>query len=165
VNDSEDRRDDATSSALSDTPIPDRIWDGLLVWMRGTFAVIGTALAISATLGWPRRAAADLSGAQLGVLVAQAVACSVFVVRTGRHVSRRCAGALAVAFGAGVPAALAILMILAWRDHREPVATWGELFLGSLRVAALETLPVGYLLWNITRWPLPWSNASGAART
>src|SRR6476661_7719083 len=43
-------------TALDDTPIPDRIWDGLVAWMRGTFAVIGAALAISATLGYPRRA-------------------------------------------------------------------------------------------------------------
>jgi len=165
VNDPEDLRDAAASSALSDTPIPDLIWDGLLAWMRGTFAVIGTAVAISATLGWPRRAAADLSGGQLGVLVAQAVVCSAFIARSGRHLSRRFAGALLVAFGAGVPAALAILMVLAWRDHREPVATWGDLLLGTLRLTALETLPIGYLLWNLSRWPRPWSSASGTAAT
>ena len=33
----------------TDTPIPDQIWDGLGAWMRGTFAVIGVALAVSAT--------------------------------------------------------------------------------------------------------------------
>lgn len=62
MNDPEDLRDAAASSALSDMPIPDLIWDGLLAWMRGTFAVIGT-VAISATLGWPRRVATDLRAA------------------------------------------------------------------------------------------------------
>jgi hypothetical protein len=165
VRDREDHRDDAESTAPSDTPIPDRLWDGLLAWMRGTFAVLGTALAISATLGWPRRPPTDLGGGQIAVLVVQAFVCAVVLVRSGRHLSRHCAGALAVAFAAGVPAALAILMLLAWRDPREPAATWGDLFLGSLRFAALEAVPVGYLLWNLTRWPGSWSNASETPET
>jgi hypothetical protein len=158
----EDAPPDAGPAEPSDTPIPDVIWDGLLAWMRGTFAVIGTALAISATLGWPRRPAATVTGGQLGVLAVQALVCSGVIVRSGRHLSRRPAGAVAVAFAAGVPAALALLMVMAWRDPREPVATWGALFLGSLRFAALEALPVGYLLWNLARRPLAWRSASGA---
>src|SRR5690349_8834932 len=61
---------------LDDTPIPDQLWDALVAWMRGTFAVVGTALAVSATLGYPRRAPGELDGSQLAFLVAQAAACS-----------------------------------------------------------------------------------------
>ncbi|MFL5495548.1 MAG: hypothetical protein ACJ8DC_14285 [Gemmatimonadales bacterium] len=43
--------DDSTPSTLSDTPLVDRMWDGLVAWMRGTFVVIGTALAVAGTLG------------------------------------------------------------------------------------------------------------------
>src|SRR5689334_15409166 len=57
-------------SGLDDSPIPDKLWDGLLAWMRGIVAVIGTALAIWATLGYPRRAPGELSGSQLAFLVA-----------------------------------------------------------------------------------------------
>jgi hypothetical protein len=151
--------DEAAGSTLSDTPIPDRLWDGLLAWMRGTFAVIGTALAVSATLGWPRRPAAALTGAQLGFLAVQAAACSGFVVRSGRRLCRRIPGALAVAFAAGVPATLVVLMAAEWRDPREPIATWASLLVGSLRLAAIEAVPVGYLLWSLTQRPLRWGGA------
>jgi hypothetical protein len=134
---------------LTDTPTVDRIWDGLVAWMGGTFAVCGAAVAISAALGWPRRAAAELPGWDLAFLITQAVACSAFVVRSGRSLCRRYPGALAVAFAGGVPAALAVLMVVEWRDPGEPLATWGHLLAGSVRFAALEAVPVGYLLWML----------------
>jgi hypothetical protein len=140
---------------LDDTPIPDQLWDGLIAWMRGTFAVIGTALAISATLGYPRRAPVELSGSQLAFLVAQAVACSAFMVQSGRRLCRHYRGAVLVAFAAGVPGALAILMAIGWFDRREPLAGWWDVLVGSVRFAALEALPVGFLLWMLyqqIRW-------------
>jgi len=142
-------------SALDDTPIPDKLWDGLVAWMRGTFAVIGTALAVSATLGYPRRAPGELNGAQLAFLTAQAVACSAFVVQSGRRLCRHYRGAVLVAFAAGVPGALAVLMAIGWFDQREPLTGWGDVLVGSLQFAALEALPVGFLLWMLyqqTRW-------------
>jgi hypothetical protein len=144
-----------TRTGLDDTPIPDRIWDGMVAWMRGTFAVMGTALAISATLGYPRRAPGELSGPQLAFLVAQGVACSAFVVQSGRRLCRRYPGAVLVALIAGLPGALAVLMGVEWMQRREPLATWGDLLVGSARFAALEAAPVGFLLWMVyqqTRW-------------
>ena len=138
----------------SDTPIPDRIWDGLAAWMRGTFTVIGVALAVSATLGWPRPAAAMLTGVQLALLVSQAVASGVVIVRSGRRLSRRPLGALAVAVVAGVPVTLALLMIVEWTGPREAPATWAHLFKASLQLAALEAAPVGYLLWRLRQWQI-----------
>ena len=144
---------------LSDTPIPDRLWDGMVAWMSGTFVVFATAIAISTTLGWPRRAAAELTGSQLGFLISQAVVCCAFVLRSGRRVCRRYPGAVAVAFTAGVPASLALLMALEWRDAQEPMTTWTRLFLNSGRLAALEAAPVGYLLWILTQRGLRWGGA------
>lgn len=142
-------------SGLDDTPIPDQLWDGLLAWMRGTFAVIGTALAISATLGYPRRAPGELNGSQLAFLVAQAVTCSAFMLQSGRRPCRHYRGAVLVAFAAGVPGALAVLMAIGWYDRREPLAGWWDVLAGSVEFAALEALPVGFLLWMLyqqTRW-------------
>jgi hypothetical protein len=135
------------ASGLDDTPIPDRIWDGLVAWMRGTFAVVGTALAVSATLGYPRRAPDGLTGSQLALLVAQAVGCSAFVVHSGRTLCRRYRGALLVAFTAGVPASLALLLVLAWLDRREPLTSWWSVLVGSVEFATLEAVPVGFLFW------------------
>jgi len=135
------------SPGLDDTPIPDRLWDGLMGWMRGTIAVIGTALAVSATLGYPRRSPDGLTGSQLAFLVAQAVGCSAFVVHSGRRLCRRYRGALVVAFAAGVPASLALLLVLAWLDRREPLTNWWSVLVGSVQFAALEAVPVGFLLW------------------
>ena len=115
------------TAPLDDTPIPDRIWDGLLAWMRGTLIVTSTALAIL---------------------------CSAFVVRSGRRLCRRFPGALLVAFTAGVPAALALLMSVEWFDARQPMATWWELFGNSVRLAALETVPLAYFLWILRQRPL-----------
>lgn len=142
-------------TGLDDTPIPDKIWDGMVAWMRGTFAVTGAALAISATLGYPRRAPGALSGSQLAFLIAQAVACSAFVVQSGRRLCRRFPGAVLVAFTAGSPGALAVLMGVEWAERREPLATWWDLLVGSAKFAALEAVPVGLLLWMLyqqTRW-------------
>ncbi|HET9725549.1 MAG TPA: hypothetical protein VFP28_01455 [Gemmatimonadales bacterium] len=147
--------DEAATSGLDDTPIPDKLWDGLVAWMRGTFAVIGTALAISATLGYPRRAPGELSGSQVAFLIAQAVACSAFVVQSGRRLCRHYRGAVLVALAAGFPGALAVLMTVEWLERREPLASWWDLLTGSVRFAALEALPVGFLLWMLyqqTRW-------------
>jgi hypothetical protein len=140
---------------LDDTPIPDRLWDGLVAWMRGTFAVVATALAISATLGYPRRAPPELSGSQLAFLITQAVACSAFVVQSGRRLCRHYGGSVIVALAAGVPGALAVLLAVGWFDRREPLAGWWDLLAGSFKFAALEMLPVGFLLWMLyqqTRW-------------
>lgn len=147
--------DEPVPEALDDTPIPDRIWDGLVAWMRGTLAVIGTALAISATLGYPRRAPGELSGSQLAILIAQAIACSGFVVQSGRRLCRRYPGAVLVALIAGLPGALAVLMGVEWVEQREPLASWWDLVVGSAKFAALEAGPVGFLLWMLyqqTRW-------------
>jgi hypothetical protein len=143
------------SYRLDDIPIPDKLWDGLVAWMRGTFAVIGAALAISATLGYPRRAPGDLNGSQLAFLVAQAVTCSAFMVQTGRRLCRHYRGAVLVAFAAGIPGAVAVLMAIGWYDRREPLANWWDVLAGSVKFAALEALPVGFLLWMLyqqTRW-------------
>ena len=137
---------DEPAPTLTDTPAADRLWDGVLIWMRGTFAVCGTAVAISAALGWPRRAVAELPGTALAFLLTQAAACAAFVGRTGWRLCRRLPGAVAVAFAAGVPAALAVLMLVEWRDASVPLATWGRLLGGSVKIAALEAVPVGYLL-------------------
>jgi hypothetical protein len=146
--------DDPAGTPPSDTPAADRLWDGMLAWMRGTFVVYATAIAISTTLGWPRREAGQLSGSQIGFLVSQAVVCSAFVVRSGWRLCRRFAGAAAVALTAGVPGSLALLLVLAWRGSPEPASSWGELLWNSARLAALEAVPVGYLLWQIARrWP------------
>ena len=142
-------------SRLDDTPIPDQRWDGLVAWMRGTFAVIGTALAVSATLGYPRRAPGELSGSQLAFLVVQAVTCSALVVQSGRRLCRHYRCGVLVAFAAGVPGALAVLMAIGWYDRREPLAGWWDVLAGSVKLAALEALPVGFLLWMLyqqTRW-------------
>lgn len=135
------------SSGLDDTPITDRLWDGLMAWMRGTFAVIGTALAVSATLGYPRRSPDELTESQLAFLVVQAVGCSAFVVHSGRRLCRRYRGALVVAFAAGIPASLALLLVLAWLDRREPLANWWSVLAGSVQFATLEAVPAGFLLW------------------
>ena len=148
-------REQAEPSGLDDTPIPDKLWDGLVAWMRGTFAVVGAALAISATLGYPRRAPGQLSGSQLAFLVVQALTCSAFMVQSGRRLCRHYRGAVLVAFAAGVPGALAVLMAIGWYDRREPLAGWWDVLAGSVKFAALETLPVGFLLWMLyqqTRW-------------
>jgi hypothetical protein len=142
-------------SGLDDTPIPDKLWDGLVAWMRGIFAVIGVALAISATLGYPRRDPGELNRSQLAFLVVQAVTCSAFVVQSGRRLCRHYRGAVLVAFAAGVPGALAVLMAIGWYDRREPLAGWWDVVAGSVKFAALEALPVGFLLWMLyqqTRW-------------
>jgi hypothetical protein len=148
--------DDSTPPALDDTPLMDRMWDGLVAWLRGTFVVIGTAVAVAGTLGWPRRAAAALTGTQLWFLAAQALACSAFIARSGRSLCRHGPGALAVAFLTGVPASFAVLMSLEWRHPSEPLATWRSLIAGSVQLAALEAAPVGYLLWLLgQRAPSP----------
>jgi hypothetical protein len=142
-------------SGLDDTPITDKLWDGLVGWMRGTFAVVGAALAISATLGYPRRAPGELNGSQLAFLLAQAVGCSAFMVQSGRRLCRHYRGAILVAFAAGLPGALAVLMAVEWYQRREPPAGWWDLVVGSVKFAALEALPVGFLLWMLyqqTRW-------------
>jgi hypothetical protein len=147
--------DEPAPTGLDDTPIPDRIWDGLVAWMRGTFAVLGAALAISATLGYPRRAPGELSGSQLAFLIAQAIACSAFVVQSGRRLCRSYPRALFVAFMAGLPGALAVLMGVEWMERPEPLASWWDLLVGSAKFAALEAVPVGFLLWMLyqqTRW-------------
>jgi hypothetical protein len=146
--------DPLSAETPSDTPIPDRIWDGLGAWMRGTFAVIGVALAVSATLGWPRPAAAMLTGVQLALLVSQAVASGGVIVQSGRRLSRRPLGALAVAVVAGVPVTLALLMIVEWTGPHEAPATWAHLFKASLQLAAVEAAPVGYLLWRVRQWQI-----------
>jgi hypothetical protein len=145
---------------LDDTPIPDQLWDALVAWMRGTFAVVGTALAVSATLGYPRRAPGELDGSQLAFLVAQAAACSAFMVQSGRRLCRHYRGAVLVAFAAGVPGALAVLMALGWFDRREPLAGWRDVLAGSVKFAALETLPVGFLLWMLYQ-QTGWARADG----
>ena len=146
--------DDPAGSLPSDTPAADRLWDGMLAWMRGTFVVYATAIAISTTLGWPRRAAGQLSGSQIGFLISQAVLCWAFVVRTGWRLCRPIAGAAAVAWAAGLPGSLALLLAQEWRGSLEPASTWGELLWTSVRLAALEAVPVGYLLWLVARrWP------------
>jgi hypothetical protein len=137
--------DESAPAALSDAPVPDRIWDGMVALLRGTFIVTTTAVAVA--LGWPRRSAAELPAGQLVFLIAQALASGAFVVRSGRLLCRRYPGALAVALLAGVPVALALLMGLEWLDRREPLATWGSLLKGSVQLAALEAAPAGYLLW------------------
>lgn len=136
----------------SDTPIPDQIWDGLVAWMRGTFAVIGVALAIHATLGYPRPSAAMLTGGQLAALVSQAVASTVVIVQSGHRLSRRLPWAILVALVAAVPATLAILMILEWSGGQEAPATWPHLFKASVQLAVVEAAPVGYLLWRLREW-------------
>jgi D-aminopeptidase len=130
----------------SDTPAADRIWEGLVAWIGGTFVVCGTAIAISAALGWPRRAAAELAATDLAFLVMQAVACTAFIVRSGWRISRRYLGAIAVAFVGGLPAALAVFTALEWRTPSSPAASWGHLLGGAARFAAIEALPVGLLL-------------------
>jgi hypothetical protein len=43
----------------------------------------------------------------------------------------------------------AVLMVVEWRDPGELLATWGHLLADSVRFAALEAVPVGYLLWML----------------
>jgi hypothetical protein len=136
----------------TDTPIPDQIWDGLVAWMRGTFAVIAVALAISATLGYPRPAAGALTGIQLAGLVTQALASSWVIVQSGRRLSRRFPGAILTAAVACVPATLAVLMVYEWIAAAETPASWGHLFKASIELALVEMVPVGYLLWRVRQW-------------
>jgi hypothetical protein len=143
------RGDGAEPRALSDTPLLDRLWGGLSAWLRGNLAVSGAALTVAATLGWPRRAAAALTGSQIAWLSAQALASSVVLGRGGRRLCRRYPGTLVVACVAGVPAALALLMTWEWHDPREPLASWTRLLTASVQLAALEAGPVGYLLWRL----------------
>ena len=137
------------SDGPSDTPAADQIWDGLVAWMRGTFAVIGIALAIHATLGFPRPAAAMLTRGQLAFLVFQSAASGWVIVQSGRRLSRHLYWAAVVAFVAGVPATLAVLMIVEWSGGAEAPATWGHLFAASVKLALVEAVPVGYLLWRL----------------
>jgi hypothetical protein len=139
--------DESASLSVSDAPVPDQIWNGVIALMRGTFIVSATAVAVAGALGWPRRAAGALPGGELAFLITQAVASGAFVVRSGRLLCRRYSGALIVAFVAGIPVSLALLMGLEWLDPREPLATWGSLLTRSVQLAALEAAPVGYLLW------------------
>jgi hypothetical protein len=141
--------DQSESELPSDTPAADLIWDGLVAWMRGTFAVIGIALAIHATLGYPRPADATLTRGQLAFLVMQAVASSLVIVQSGRRLSRHLYWAVAVALVAGVPATLAVLMIVEWSGGGEAPATWAHLFGASIKLALVEAVPVGYLLWRL----------------
>lgn len=131
----------------SDTPIPDRLWDGLVAWLAGLLAVCAAAIVISNTLGWPRRPPALLTGGQLAVLAAQALACSAFVVRSGRRLTRRWPGALAVAFTAAVPAGTALLMGLVWLRAGDRGPSWLDLLGRSIMLAAVEAAPLSYLLW------------------
>ena len=110
--------DQSESELPSDTPAADLIWDGLLAWMRGTFAVIAVVLAIHATLGYPRPADALLTRGQLAFLVMQALASSLVIAQSGGRLSRHLYGAIAVALVAGVPATLAVLMIVEWSGGR-----------------------------------------------
>jgi hypothetical protein len=137
----------------SDTPIPDQIWDGLVAWMRGTIGVIGFALGVHAILGYPRPSAATLTGMQLLLLLLQAVASTAVIVGSGRGLSRRITWAIAVALVACVPATLAVLMIVEWNGGREAPATWGHLLGASAKLALLEAVPVGYLLWRLQNRP------------
>jgi hypothetical protein len=141
-------------SRLSDTPIPDRLWDGMVAWLGGTLAVCAAAIAISNTLGWPRRPAALLTGWQLMILGAQAVACSAFVLRSGQRFSRRLPGAVVVALAAGVPGAFTVLMGAEWLRPADPPTGWFELLRRSAGLAAVMAVPVGYLLWTLG--PPPW---------
>jgi hypothetical protein len=46
-------------------------------------------------------------------------------------------------------------MAIGWYDRREPLAGWWDVLAGSVKFAALEALPVGFLLWMLyqqTRW-------------
>ncbi len=140
--------DQSESEPPSDTPAADLIWDGLVAWMRGTFAVIGVALAIHATLGYPRPADATLTRGQLAFLVVQALASSLVIAQSGRRLARHLYWAIAVALIAGVPATLAVLMIFEWSAGGEPPATWAHLFGASVKLALVEAIPVGYLLWR-----------------
>lgn len=133
----------------SDTPIPDQVWDGLVAWMRGTFGVIGVALGVHAILGYPRPSAATLTRMQLALLLVQAVASSAVIVESGRRLSRRLTWAMLIAFVAGVPATLAVMMLVEWSGGREAPATWGHLFKASAQLALLEAAPVGYLIWRL----------------
>ena len=157
--------DDDQAPALSDTPLADRMWDGLLAWMSGTFAICAVAIAISSALGFPRREAAQLSGGQIGFLITQAVLCCAYVVRTGWRLCRGYPGAVAVAFAAGIPGALALLLAVEWGDASDPMATWAALLLNSVRLAALEAAPVGYLLYLLRHGPIAWSGAGRTSET
>jgi hypothetical protein len=157
--------DQAESDRPSDTPAADLIWGGLLAWMRGTLAVIGVALAIHATLGWPRPSAAMLTGGQVLFLVIQALASSAVIVQSGQRLLRHLPWAVAVAFVAGVPASLAVLMIGEWSGGREAPATWGHLFKASVQLAVVETVPIGYLLWRFSSGFSSAFSRTSAART
>ena len=120
--------------------------------MRGTFGVVGFALAVSAILGYPRPSAATLSGTQLVLLVVQALGSSAVIVQSGRRLSRRFLGALLTASVACVPATLAALLVNEWFTHAETQASWGHLLTASLELALVETVPVAYLLWRVRQW-------------
>jgi hypothetical protein len=147
---------------LSDTPIPDRLWDGMVAWLGGTLAVCAAAIAVSNTLGWPRRPAALLTGWQLAVLVAQAVACSGFVLRSGQRLWRRLPGAVMVALAAGVPGAVTVLMGVEWLRPSDPPMAWLELLGRSAGLAAVMAVPVGYLLWLLGPPPWRWARPGPA---
>ena len=57
--------------------------------------------------------------------------------------------AMLIALVAGVPATLAVLMLLEWSGGREAPATWGHLLKASAELALLEAMPVGYLIWRL----------------
>ncbi|HEU4699396.1 MAG TPA: hypothetical protein VFS40_09455 [Gemmatimonadales bacterium] len=141
--------DELGPAPSSDTPVVDRLWEGLGAWLGGVLAASGLALAMAATLGWPRRAAAELSTTQLAVLGVQALASSAGLARAGRALCRRYPLAVGVAFVAAVPAALALLMAAEWRDPSTPHASWARLLGDGVRLAALEAVPVGYVLWRV----------------
>jgi hypothetical protein len=136
------------SASVDDTAIPDKLWDGMLALLRGTLAVASVAVAVASTVGWPRRAPAELTGFQISLLAAQALASAVALGWCGRRLSRRYPGALAVAFTAMIPAALGLLLTLEWRDPREPRAGWWELLRNSLALAAIIAPPAAVLLWR-----------------
>jgi hypothetical protein len=142
----EDGAGGLTWNPMDDSPIPDRLWDGMLALLGGTLAVAGAAVAVAGTLGWPRRAPAELTGTQLALLGAQALASVGAVAWSGRRLCRRYPGAVAVAFAAAVPAALALLVGIEWWDPREPHAGWGDLFLNGTALAALVAGPAAFVL-------------------
>lgn len=134
---------------VGDTPVIDRLWASGGTGLIGLLAVSGTAVAVASMLGRPPRAAAALTGLQLAWLSGLALGGSALVGRGGWRLCRYFAGAVALAFAAGIPAAAAVLMAAEWLDAREPLATWSHLVATSIQLAALEAMPVGYLLWRL----------------
>ena len=123
----------------------------MTVLVRDVLILCGTALAAAATLGIPPGPPALLRGRQLAFLAFQGGLASLWCAVRLRPHSRGPAGAAAGVFATLIPLAVLMMLFTEWRDGREPLLGWWHLVGAGVALAAVETVPVTWLVLRVAR--------------